>query len=51
MIRIHFSNSIMKNRRKIKGAKYLQYNLMIWNKNDDFYILNDISKDVGLYPK
>ena len=34
--RIHFANYIMKNRRKIKGEQNLQYNLTIWNKNDDF---------------
>ena len=38
----------MKNRRKIKGKQNLQYNLTIWKKNDDFYILNYISEDVTL---
>ena len=46
--RIHFSNYIMKNRRKIKGEQILQYNLTIQNKNDDFDILNEISEDVTL---
>ena len=47
-IKIHFSNTIMKNRIKIKGEKNLQYNLMIWKKNDAFDILNDISEYVTL---
>ena len=38
----------MKKRRKIKGEQNLQYNLTIWKKNDDFYILNDTSEDVTL---
>ena len=38
----------MKNRRKIKGKHNLQYNMMIWKKNDSFDILNDISEDVNL---
>ena len=38
----------MKNRRKIKGEQILQYNMMIWKKNYDFDILNDISEDVTL---
>ena len=46
--RIHFSNSIMKNRRKIKGEQKLQYNMAIWKKKDTFYILYDISEDVTL---
>ena len=46
--RIDFSNTIMKNRRKIKGEQNLQYNLTIWRKNDDFDILNDISEYVNL---
>ena len=46
--RIHFANTIMKNRRKIKGEQNLQYNLMIWKTNDDFDILNDTSEDVTL---
>ena len=28
--RIHFANSIMKNRRKIKGEQNQQYNMTIW---------------------
>ena len=45
---IHFSNYIMKNKRRIKGEQDLQYNLTIWKKNDDFYILNEISEYVTL---
>ena len=37
----------MKNRKK-EGEQNRQYNLTIWNKNDAFDILNDISKDVTL---
>ena len=44
--RIHFDNTIMKNRRKIKGEQNLQYNLTIWKKHNGFDILNDISEDV-----
>ena len=29
---IHFANTIMKNRRKIKGEYNLQYNLTLWKK-------------------
>ena len=47
-IRIHFSNSIISNRRKIKGEQNLQYNLTIWKKNDDFDILNDVSEYITL---
>ena len=43
-IRIHFTDTIMKNRRKIKGEQNLKYNLTIWKKNDYFDILNDISE-------
>ena len=46
--RIYFDNTIMKNRRKIKGEQNLQYNLMTWKKNDDFGILNIISEDLTL---
>ena len=45
---INFSNTIMKNRRKIKVEHNLQYNLTIWKKNNDFDILNEISEDVTL---
>ena len=38
----------MKNRRRIKDEQNLQYNLKIWKKNDDFYILNYISEDITL---
>ena len=41
---IHFANAIMSNRRKIKVEQNLRYNLMIWSKNDAFYILNEISE-------
>ena len=44
----HFANAIMKNRRRIKGEKKLQYNLTLWKKYDAFDILNDISEDVTL---
>ena len=38
----------MKKIIRIKGEQNLQYNLTIWNKNDAFDILNDISEDVNL---
>ena len=38
----------MKNRRNIKGEQNLQYNLTIWEKNDAFDIINDISENVTL---
>ena len=38
----------MSNRRKIKGEQNLRYNLTIWNKNDAFDILNEISENVTL---
>ena len=38
----------MKNRRKIRGEHHLQYNMMIWKKNDDLDILYDISEEVNL---
>ena len=38
----------MKNRRKIEGEQNLRYNLTIWNKNDAFDILNDISENATL---
>ena len=38
----------MINRRKVKREHNLRYNLTIWNKNDAFDILNDISEDVNL---
>ena len=44
----HFADTIIKNRRKIKGEQNLQYNLTIWKKNNDFDILNDINEDVTL---
>ena len=46
--RIHFSNHIIKNRRKIKDEQNLQYNLTIWKKSYDFDILNYIIEDVTL---
>ena len=45
---IHCANAIMSNRRKTKGEKNLIYNITIWNKNDAFDILNDISENVTL---
>ena len=48
MSRINFSNTMMKNRIKIKGEQNLQHNLKIRKKNNDFDILNDISEDVTL---
>ena len=36
----------MKNRRKIKGAQNLRYNLTVWKKNSAFDILNDMIEDV-----
>ena len=41
---IHFDNTFMSNRRKIKGEQNLKYNMTICRKYDDFYILNDITK-------
>ena len=38
----------MKNRIIIKGEQNLQQNLNIWNQDDAFDILNDISEDVTL---
>ena len=38
----------MSNRRKIKVEQNIRYNLTIWIENDDFDILNDISKNVTL---
>ena len=38
----------MKNRRRKKGEHNLQYNLMIWKKNNAFDILNDIDDDLIL---
>ena len=38
----------MKNRIIIKGEQKLQQNLNIWNQDDAFDILNDISEDVTL---
>ena len=45
---IHFANSIMKNRIKIKIEQKLRYNLTIWKLNDAFDILNEISENVTL---
>ena len=38
----------MTNRKKIKGEQNLRYNLKIWNKKDDFGIINNISEYVTL---
>ena len=38
----------MSNKRKRKGEQNLRYNLTIWNRNDAFDILNDISENVTL---
>ena len=38
----------MSKKRKKKGEQNLKYNLTIWNKNDDFDILNDISYNFTL---
>ena len=46
--RIHFANTIMKKRIKIKVEQNLQYNLTTLKKNVAFDILNDIIKDVTL---
>ena len=46
--KIHFANSIMSNRREIKGKQTLRYNLSIWIENDAFDILNDISENIIL---
>ena len=35
-------------RKKIKGEQNLRYNIAIWNKNDAFEILSDISENVTL---
>ena len=45
---IHFDNNIMTNRMHIKGEQHLRYNIKIWNKKDDFYILKNISEYVTL---
>ena len=45
---IHFTNAIMKNRRKINVEQNLGYNMTIWKLNDAFDILNDISENVSL---
>ena len=45
---IHFANGIMTNRMHIKVEQHLRYNLKIWNKNDAFDKLNDISENVTL---
>ena len=45
---IHFTNTIMKNRRQIKGEQNLKYNMTIQKKNDDCDILNDIIESVTL---
>ena len=44
MNRIHFSNAVMTNRRKIRGEHNLRYNLKVWQKNDYFYMLKNVSE-------
>ena len=46
--RIHFDNSIITNRMHIKVEQRLIYNLKIWQKNDAFDVLNNISEYVTL---
>ena len=46
--RTHFDNAIMTNMMHIKVGQHLIYNLKIWNKNDTFYILNNIIEYVTL---
>ena len=46
--KINFANDIMTNRIHIKVEQHLIYSLKIWNKKDNFYILNEISKNVTL---
>ena len=48
MNRIHFANDITTNIMHIKGEQHIIYNMKIWNKNDAFYILNEISENVTL---
>ena len=38
----------MTNRKKIKGEHKLRYNLKVWQKKDNFYILNNVSEYVTL---
>ena len=38
----------MTSRMHIKGEEHLRYNPIIWNKNDAFDILNNISEYVTL---
>ena len=45
---IHFSNDIMKNRRKIKGEQNLRYNMKVWKKKYAFDIINDIIENFTL---
>ena len=45
---IHFVNSIMKNRRRIKVEQNLRYILTIWKKSNAFGVINDISESVTL---
>ena len=35
-------------RKKTKGEQNLRYNLIIWSKNDNFDILNEISENITL---
>ena len=45
---IHFANSIMKNRRKIKCEHNISYNMKVCQKNDALGILKNISEYVTL---
>ena len=45
---IHFYTYMTTNRMHIKGENHLRYNMKIWNKNDAFYILKNISEYVTL---
>ena len=45
---INFSNSIMRNTRKIIDEYNLRYNLKVQQKNDDIDILNNVSEYVTL---
>ena len=38
----------MTNRKKIKGEQNLRYNLKVWQKNDAFDILNNVSEFIPL---
>ena len=46
---IGFANSVLKNRKIIKGEQVLYYNMKRYTHKGSFDILNDISKHVTLY--